>query len=259
MTRITTIVQKQESPALLRGTMSLSTEKRRNERLQNPVFYFQSLDMTEVLHVMRNHCQACGLGSTANQQVELFDRFTNILQTYLFLSIYINAVCKRQHSNFFHEIINQLQVIFHEITLKSTVAQFSQNDIADKTTAISYLIQLSRHLPVLTKMKDTDARIKQISFHSSISLLFDVLLSRISLIISSVERLSFHAPAKRSAQPVSAFACLVGANVLTNASNFVIADSLSSSGLISRNSSARSCIAVIILTILYVSGRKITK
>ena len=46
---------------------------------------------------------------------------------------------------------------------------------------------------------------------------------------------------------------------LTKAITFVIADSLSSSGFISRNSSARSCIAVIILTYLVFGGKGTNK
>ena len=69
-------------------------------------------------------------------------------------------------------------------------------------------------------------------------------LSRISLIISSAERLSFHAPTKRFAQSGSVFAFFAGTNDFTKASIFVIADSLSRRGLISRNNSARNSIAV---------------
>ena len=104
---------------------------------------------------------------------------------------------------------------------------------------------------VVAEKEHTNARVKQILFHNSNSLLLAVLLSRISLIISSAERLSFQAPTKRFAQSGSDFAFFVGTNDLTKASIFVIADSLSRSGLISRNNSARNSIAVIIVMYLF--------
>ena len=57
----------------------------------------------------------------------------------------------------------------------------------------------------------------------------------------------------RGAMPASFF--WARTKSLTKAITFVIADSLSSSGFISRNSSARSCIAVIILTYLFTAAK----
>ena len=100
-----------------------------------------------------------------------------------------------------------------------------------------------------------DARVKKIALHSSTSILFAVLALRMSLTMSSAVRSSFHAPTKRSAQPASAFVDLVGFKVLMKVSILIIADSLSSRGLISRNNSVRNCKAVIIFFLLFPSAK----
>ena len=144
------------------------------------------------------------------------------------------------------------------ITLVGTRTQFSQYHVTNETTLTTNLIQPLRYIMVIAEEKNTCARVKQILFHNSISLLLTVLLSRISLIISSAERLSFQAPTKRFAQSDSDLAFLVVTNDFTKASIFVIADSLSRSGLISRNNSARNSIAVIIV-MFFIHGCKGTK
>ena len=85
------------------------------------------------------------------------------------------------------------------------------------------------------------------SFHSSISLLLGVLLSRMSRIISSVERLSFQAPAKRSAHPVSSFTFFSGARLFTYFNTIVSKVSSLAISLMARYSSAFNSNAVIVL------------
>ena len=123
-------------------------------------------------------------------------------------------------------------------------------------------IDMTKVLHIVSYYRQTGSfrstsRVKQILFHNSNSLLLAVLLSRISLIISSAERLSFQAPAKRLAQSDSVLAFFAGTNDFTKASIFVIADSLSRSGLISRNNSARNSIAVIIVIFLFSGARTV--
>ena len=181
-----------------------------------------------------------------------------VLQTQLLLCINIDAVSKRKNLYFLHEIIYQFQIFLCTITLVGTITQFSQYHVTNETTLTTNLIQPLRYIMVIAEEKNTCARVKQILFHNSISLLLTVLLSRISLIISSAERLSFQAPTKRFAQSDSDLAFLVVTNDFTKASIFVIADSLSRSGLISRNNSARNSIAVIIV-MFFIHGCKGTK
>ena len=123
-------------------------------------------------------------------------------------------------------------------------------------------INMSKVLYIVSDNRKTSSlrrtsRVKQIFFHNSISLLLTVLLSRISLMISSAERLSFQAPTKRLAQSDSDLTFFAGTNDFTKASIFVIADSLSRSGLISRNNSARNSIAVIILMLFLAANLRI--
>ena len=123
-------------------------------------------------------------------------------------------------------------------------------------------IDMTKVLHIVSYYRQTGSfrstsRVKQILFHNSNSLLLAVLLSRISLIISSAERLSFQAPAKRFAQSDSVFVFFAGTNDFTKASILVIADSLSRSGLISRNNSARNSIAVIIVSNVFILAAKI--
>ena len=108
-----------------------------------------------------------------------------------------------------------------------------------------------RHLAITPEDGDTDTCVEKIAFHNSSSILLTVLALRMSLTISSALRSSFHAPTKRSAQPVSVFTFFAGTSILTYFRSFVIADSLSSNGLISRSSSARNSIAVIIVMFLF--------
>lgn len=128
---------------------------------------------------------------------------------------------------------------------------YSQHHVANETTLTANLVQPLSHIMVIAEEEHTNACVKQVFFHSSISLLFVVLLSQISLIISSAERLSFQAPANRFAHSASAFVFFAGTNDFTKANILVIADSLSRSGLISRNNSARNSIAVIIVWYLF--------
>ena len=130
--------------------------------------------------------------------------------------------------------------------------------IADETTLTTNLVQALSHIMVIAEEEHTNASVKQVFLHSSISLLLVVLLSRMSLIISSAERLSFQAPTKRFAHSASVFVFFAGTNDFTKANILVIAGSLSRSGLISRNNSARNSIAVIIVIFLFL-GAKIRK
>lgn len=52
----------------------------------------------------------------------------------------------------------------------------------------------------IPKLGNTGAGVEHVSFHSSTSKWLEVRMLRMSLTISSAERLSFHAPQKRSAQ-----------------------------------------------------------
>ena len=54
-------------------------------------------------------------------------------------------------------------------------------------------------------------RVKKIAVHNSTSMVLAVLALRMSLIISSVERLSFQASTNRSTQPASSFSFFAGA------------------------------------------------
>ena len=212
--------------------------------------------MTKVLYIVSDNRQTCSLRSAANEKIKILNRFSTVLQTQFLLGININAIGKRQNPYFLYEIINQLQILLRSITLVSSVAQFSQHHIADEATLTTNLVQALSHIMVIAEEKHTNASIKQVFFHNSISLLFVVLLSRMSLIISSAERLSFQAPTKRFAHSASVFVFFAGTNDFTKANILVIADSLSRSGLISRNNSARNSIAVIIVIFLF-SGAKI--
>ena len=222
-----------------------------------PVLYIKILDMTKVLYIVSDNRQTCSFCSTAYEKVEILNGFSTILQAQLLLGINIDTVGKRQYLYFIYEIIYQLQIFLRTITLVSTVAQFGQHYVTDETPLTTYLVQPLSHIMVVAEKEYTNARVKQILFHNSNSLLLAVLLSRISLIISSAERLSFQAPAKRLAQSDSVLAFFAGTNDFTKASIFVIADSLSRSGLISRNNSARNSIAVIIVIFLFSGARTV--
>ena len=124
-------------------------------------------------------------------------------------------------------------------------------------TKVLYIVSDNRQTCSFCSTAYEKVEILNVFFHNSNSLLLAVLLSRISLIISSAERLSFQAPAKRLAQSDSVLAFFAGTNDFTKASIFVIADSLSRSGLISRNNSARKSIAVIIVIFLFSGARTV--
>ena len=238
----------QPSPALSRERGRAVWGNRNG--LLNPVLNVKSFDVAEMLYVVCHYGQSSSLCSATDEQIELLNQLASILQAYLLFGVNIDAVSKRKHMHFLHEIINQLQVVFHVVALKGTIAQFGQHDIAYETMAVSYFVQLLRHLAVLAKVEHTDTRVKQISLHNSISRLLGVLLSRISLIISSVDRLSFQAPANRSAQPVSVFSVLVGVRLFTYFNTLVSKVSSVAISPMARYSSAFYCNAVIILTFL---------
>ena len=117
-----------------------------------------------------------------------------------------------------------------------------------KSFDVAEMLYVVRHFAVLAKVEHADTRVKQISLHNSISRLLGDLLSRISLMISSVEQLSFYAPANRSAQPASVFSVLVEARLFTYVNTLASKVSSVAISPMARYSSAFSCNAVIILT-----------
>ena len=90
-------------------------------------------------------------------------------------------------------------------------------------TKVLYIVSDNRQTCSFCSTAYEKVEILNVFFHNSNSLLLAVLLSRISLIISSAERLSFQAPAKRLAQSDSVLAFFAGTNDFTKASIFVIA------------------------------------
>ena len=244
------------SPVREKG-MGLVSSYREQINSFYPVLYIKTLDMTKVLHIVSYYRQTGSFRSTAYEKTEILNGFSTVLQAQLLLGINIDTVGKRQNLYFLYEIIYQLQILLRTITLVCTVTQFGQHYVADETTLTTYLVQPLSHIMIIAEKEHTNARVKQILFHNSNSLLLAVLLSRISLIISSAERLSFQAPTKRFAQSDSVFVFFAGTNDFTKASIFVIADSLSRSGLISRNNSARNSIAVIILMLFLAANLRI--
>jgi len=220
-----------------------------------PIFNLYSFNMFEVLRIMCNHCKTSNLGSTANQKVEVFYGSSDIPQSGTLFGECFHTVGKREHLHISDEVVCLLQVFFYLFASVSSEEQLGHYNLGNETTFLTNLIQLGSHIAVASEQSYYDACVKKIAVHDSTSIVLAVLALRMSSKISSALRLSFHAPTNRSAQPASVLAFFSLTSVLTNASISSIAVSLSSNGLISRNSSARSCIAVIILTCLVLAAK----
>ena len=233
MTRMTTIVQKQKSPALLRGTLSWSTELRKRRVL-----------LTEHLveYILQYGNLVCSKCSDTIFQASLVYGTNLVCSNFAISShdltshpigIAVNSRRNRYNNHSVKMLIQFLRTNYNTGTNLLHLCTYGRVQVNPIDLKLTYHIQS----PIVSS-SNTSAAIS---------------LSSPSLCAC----LAAAAHPSRGAIPTSFLWALT--MFLTKAITFVIAASLSSSGLISRNSSARSCIAFIILTILYVSGCKITK
>ena len=223
MTRMTTIVQKQKSPTLLRGTLSTGLRKRRVLLTEHLVEY--------ILQYGNLVCSKC---SDTIFQASLVYGANLVSSNFAFSShdvtshpigIAMNSRRNGYNNHSVEMIIQFLRTNYNTRTNLLHLCTYGRVQVNPIDLKRTYHIQS----PIVSSSNTSAA----ISLSSP----------------SSCACLAAAAHPSRGTTPTSVFWATT--MLLTKAITFVIADSLSSSGLISRNSSARSCIAVIILTYLY--------
>ena len=135
----------------------------------NPVFNVKSFNMCEMLDIVGDHRKTFGLGRATDKEVKVFNLFASLPELGSFLSKGVYCF-----------------------------VAFVGTDI----------IEPFLNAPIASEQENADACVEQVSIHSSKSNVLLVLAERISFMISSAERLSFHAPTNRLAQPSFGLAVL---------------------------------------------------
>ena len=183
----------------------------------HPVLDTDALDMLKMLAVVCYHNQFLSFGCTSDKKVKVLNSLPCIPQSYSLFGKLVNSFGKWDNGYFVQEVLDLLEILFCPITFISTHYQFCNNNIIYITKRFAHSIKFVGNFPVPTKESDTYTSVEHIPLHSSMSILLEVLILRISSTISSAERLSFQTPQNRLAQPsfVSFFASVVSLSSFT--------------------------------------------
>ena len=133
-----------------------------------PILNPQTFNMFEVFAVVGDYGQVFGFSCATDKEVEVFNLLARFPKFCSFLGKDMEGFIKSNNLHLRNELLHLPEVFFNLITIICTKDKLSNDDIGDVA--------------------------------------FVVLAARISSTMSSAERLSFHTPAKRLAQPVRGLA-----------------------------------------------------
>ena len=287
---MTTIVQKQKSPALLRGTLSwsVSKESMKEEALTalHPVLHFYPRHLFKVLHVVSHHRQTIVQCSSTNQYVEVANvpihGLFNLPQSTTYLGVLIKHITYGKNGCSLPKNFRFLNMPFVVIAIISTKGQLSQRYLRNIQPLPTYSTYMLRHTIATLKPFNPCTGIKNVLLHNCQSSKFtsrSTSFSRHSLIAASIRAASSGLSDQQPQRLSKSRSFSVSVSSVTSSGDAMLAlssiDSLNSTtsssfnGILNPRSIPQygaafadgflNTFVFIILTFLYVSGCKITK
>ena len=171
-----------------------------------PILNPQTFNMFEVFAVVGDYGQVFGFSCATDKEVEVFNLLARFPKFCSFLGKDMEGFIKSNNLHLRNELLHLPEVFFNLITIICTKDKLSNNDIGDIAFAFVYLVEPILNAALASEQENAGTCIEQVSVHKSASNVFAVLAARISSTMSSAERLSFHTPAKRLAQPLRGLA-----------------------------------------------------
>ena len=172
----------------------------------SPILNLQTFNMFEVFASVGDYSQVFDFSCAAYKKVEIFNLLACLPKLCSFLGKSMDDFFESNDIHLGNEIFHLPKVILNLPTIVCTKNKFCKDDLGNITLVFVYFVELFLNTALTSEQENAGTCIEQVSIHSSTSKVFAVLAARISSTISSAERLSFHTPAKRLAQPLRGLA-----------------------------------------------------
>ena len=172
----------------------------------SPILNLQTFNMLEVSAVVGDYSQAFGFSCAAYKKVEVFNLFARLPELCSLLGKDMDGFIKGNNLHLGNEFLHLPEVLYNLLTIICTKAKLCNNDFGDVAFVCVYFVESIHDIALASEQENAGTCIEKITVHNSTSIVFAVLATRMSSMISSAERLSFHTPAKRLAQPLRGLA-----------------------------------------------------